>query len=716
MNVKKLLFFLVLVFVAPTVLAQNNAIPFQAEDADSLGSDYMIATQGDITYITPKTDLAASGNPGIAEKVAYYEVEFPAPGTYDLYVKLRVGSGAYSDDSFFLADSFGEKPATASGWLTLNGLDFGATGGNEYVLTSTENTAGFEIFKWINASKTTGVSYEVSEGELTQTISIGSREDGLDIDKMAFGNTELFYRVSYLENGEPGDATLPADGVATLTIELADSLRPVTHVATGALYGVTASIPSNVDKYVAPLNPRMYVQPARSGSGFQQPYGAALPVAERLKNTTAEVTIRLADINPGWPYNYPGWDSWAAAVESVIDDKLNSGLDNYYGYEIWNEPYGTWQTEENGGEFKATLWKPTFDLIKQSDPDAKIIGPSFSYYNRGRLQDFLSYCKENNCLPDIICWHELGGAANITTNISSYRALEKELGIEPLEITINEYSSATHIYEGAPGVSALFIARFERNMVESAAISWWFTQYPGRLGSLLTPSVEPGGGWWFYKWYGEMTGRMVSVIPPSETGDGLDGFASLDLEEEVIHLGFGGGFRGTVTLEFNDIPATFGDSVDVLLQYVEWEDKDTPVAGPEMISLGSYGVEEGGLSLDVDVTEPLYGYRAVMTPKGKMISTGTEVETTPNQFALSQNYPNPFNPTTQIQYILPKNALVKLEVYNISGQKVMELVNEFKNAGTHQVQFDASGLASGVYIYRMVTPEFTQVKKMLLIK
>lgn len=85
-------------------------------------------------------------------------------------------------------------------------------------------------------------------------------------------------------------------------------------------------------------------------------------------------------------------------------------------------------------------------------------------------------------------------------------------------------------------------------------------------------------------------------------------------------------------------------------------------------------------------------------------------------FALSQNYPNPFNPTTKINFTLPGNSYVKLEVFDISGRMVQELVNDFRLAGSYEINFNAINISSGAYFYRLSTPNFTDVKKMLLVK
>ena len=94
----------------------------------------------------------------------------------------------------------------------------------------------------------------------------------------------------------------------------------------------------------------------------------------------------------------------------------------------------------------------------------------------------------------------------------------------------------------------------------------------------------------------------------------------------------------------------------------------------------------------------------------------------PKKFELMQNYPNPFNPSTIIRYALPSNSIIKIDIYNILGQKIRELVNEQKTSGYYEVNFNTNRLASGVYFYLLEAKsidgknEFRDVKKMVLLK
>jgi hypothetical protein len=97
----------------------------------------------------------------------------------------------------------------------------------------------------------------------------------------------------------------------------------------------------------------------------------------------------------------------------------------------------------------------------------------------------------------------------------------------------------------------------------------------------------------------------------------------------------------------------------------------------------------------------------------------TSVEDSPVEvleFSLAQNYPNPFNPSTTIRYGVPRKSRVLLTVYNTLGQHVATLVEGDQGAGYHEVRFDAAGLSSGVYFYRLQAGDFVSTKKLLLLK
>ncbi len=100
------------------------------------------------------------------------------------------------------------------------------------------------------------------------------------------------------------------------------------------------------------------------------------------------------------------------------------------------------------------------------------------------------------------------------------------------------------------------------------------------------------------------------------------------------------------------------------------------------------------------------------------IVTGVKNEESaiPKEFALSQNYPNPFNPSTKISFAIPKVGNATLKIYDLLGKEVVTLVEGEMSPGNHEVIFDASGLPSGIYVYRLTSGGFTDIKRMILLK
>jgi len=131
--------------------------------------------------------------------------------------------------------------------------------------------------------------------------------------------------------------------------------------------------------------------------------------------------------------------------------------------------------------------------------------------------------------------------------------------------------------------------------------------------------------------------------------------------------------------------------------------------------------EQSYTYIDSKVDPGIYSYRLKQIDYDGSFeySDAIEVEVVvgaPIEFSLNQNYPNPFNPVTNIKYSLAEPGNVKLAIYNVLGQQVKELVNGYKEAGRYELNFDASGLPSGAYLYKIESVHFNQVKKMLLMK
>ncbi|WP_235030491.1 carbohydrate-binding protein [Nonomuraea solani] len=405
-----------------------------------------------------------------------------------------------------------------------------------------------------------------------------------------------------------GGLAAPAEAAgATLTVNVAQPFRPVTHAASGGLYGL-AENNRPADSTLLPIKVNSLTQPA-PGVGQrpngQPPGGDALLVAPQATRVGAGQFIRMPDIYPDFPYRWVSWDDWLAKVTTMVNARLSATtVTNVLGWELWNEPDYTWNTAA-AGNFNDG-WVRTFRAVRALDSLTPIVGPSTAVYNRSWMQAFLTRARDTGTLPDIICWHELTDAGRIASDLADYRNLEASLGISPRRISINEYAAPAEV--DVPGRIASYVGKLERGNVESAHRAFWY-EY-GTMNGLVTGNSQPTGTWWLYKWYGDMAGSMVATSPTSQSG--LDGFASYDGTRRIVNVVFGNE-AGTNTVNLTGLGA-LGSSVRVTLLSTPSSGRFTAVNAPTTVSTTTRTVTDGRLSVSVPGMVATSAYQLVVEP------------------------------------------------------------------------------------------------------
>ncbi|MER6221841.1 RICIN domain-containing protein [Streptomyces sp900105755] len=416
--------------------------------------------------------------------------------------------------------------------------------------------------------------------------------------------------------GTAAPAHAAPTSATTLVVSADRTLRPVTHVASGSLYGLdTASVPA--DSLVEPLKPNTFVQMAPGGSqlpnGESGPGGDALTVAPEAARAGAKVVVRMPDWYPDFPYKWVSWSDWLSAVDRQVASVRSSGAANIAAYELWNEPDGTWDTSSAGAFDDG--WSRTYKEVRAKDAGTPVQGPSFATYTDGKMRTFLQDAVANNAVPDIISWHELQSSANIAAHVADYRALESSLGLSPRPIAIEEYGTTSEV--GVPGPLASYVAKFERAGVHDAELAFW--NHYGTLGDTLTDTGgAPNGAYWLYKWYGDMSGNMLVTTPPAQTG--IDGFAARNGAGNQISV-VTGGCAGSCAVTVNGLSAlsAFGGTVHVKLEYTPSRGRTTAVSGPVTISDSDYTVSGGSITVPVTMNAS-DGYHLTITPSGTATS------------------------------------------------------------------------------------------------
>jgi hypothetical protein len=238
-------------------------------------------------------------------------------------------------------------------------------------------------------------------------------------------------------------------------------------------------------------------------------------------------------------------------------------------------------------------------------------------------------------------------------------------------------------------------------------------------------------------------GDACEISQPLPTG--ADATANLEIAGETVHLEFDSvGQAGEVDLSVSsngpaasssfavfpaDAPIYYNITTDAVYSGVikislTYDDAGMTTEEEVQLALWHHdGVRWVNITTLVDIGNNIvFGETTSLSPFALgMPQTPTGVddeasEVLPASFVLDQNYPNPFNPITEISFDLPRGSVVKLEVFNLIGQLVATLSNDYFSAGQHTVTWNANKRASGVYLYRLTAGELVETRKMLLLK
>ncbi|GAQ53086.1 LamG-like jellyroll fold domain-containing protein [Streptomyces acidiscabies] len=449
--------------------------------------------------------------------------------------------------------------------------------------------------------------------------------DAVPADKYAGPGT---FTVAGTAAGRAVTATVTVVREGELTVDLASDTGAFHGGASGTLYGVYGpDVPTN--NLIEGMGLRTVSTKAQDGP--QHPGADALEVVKPLADSTdGDVYIYMTDIHRGFPYQWPG--STPAEKVKLYEEKLAKQVDqvlqlpekyrdnivfvpfnepegNMFGTGEWSYNKVSWLTDP--ADYFAA-WDSAYKLIKGKLPDARIAGPNTSILY-DQVKGFLTHAKAAGTLPDVVTWHELSHPEAVRQSVAKYRVWEKELGIGPLPININEY--AFNYHTSVPGQMIQWVSAIEESKVD-ADIAYW--NIDGNLSDSAVQSNRGNGQWWLLNSYASMSGHTVAVNPPFPGQNyTMQGVATLDAAKKQARLIFGGS-SGKGHITFAGVPRkVFGSQVHAWVREIEWSGQIGDNSGPKLIGEQNLKVAaDGTVSVDFGALKESSAYEIVLTPAG----------------------------------------------------------------------------------------------------
>ena len=444
----------------------------------------------------------------------------------------------------------------------------------------------------------------------------------------------------------PSASAAAADATLSVDLDPANNTGEIIHGAAGFLYGVSSEdVPTT--NTIVPLKSKILC--TKGAVGTEHPYGDALDVAKTFLESGGQQVMMYNS-------NYYGVFGVTATIDQYCNDLKNYICPAVVAWKnAWKQEHGTPANPKDnfgkididqaivyipinegtpaGGNFYKA-WEQYYKAIKDADPHATLAGPNSCAYgaqfsNGQSMKGYIQYCADNNCMPDIITWHELetnclspeSGLAEhmrdfkkiwANTGWTKYNEANNTTGTPEIpQICINEYAEMA--YCGVPGRLVNWISRLEDEKITGCLPFW---HQANNLNDLAAGANEGNGAWWLYQWYGNMSGK-TQPVSSTTSYDKLYGVSTMD-EAKRISTTLLGGYTGSIDVKLNNVTKTQtfqnAEYVNVTVQETAFSGfhgaaNDTPV-----ILKGVYPVAEDG-SVTITIENALFenAYNVTLT-------------------------------------------------------------------------------------------------------
>ena len=488
--------------------------------------------------------------------------------------------------------------------------------------------------------------------------------------------------------------------VPTLTIDFSQQSE-LTGRASGFLYGMaeddvpTAEITESIGINTLATKP---------AGGLQHPIGDVNQVADTFTEAGGEyLFIYTQDMYDTWYYQFDSLELYNERVRKTVTEMENSEYKDKLVYCIYNEMdngewFGTHWEEANRYKFY-DAWASTYSVVKEINPDAKIAGPGHCGYNYDWNKEFLTYCKENNCMHDMFVCHELAGEPNYSIYWMEYRFNEfnemcDELGVERLPICISEYGLMQT--NGIPGESVKWISRLEASDIYGCVAYW---RLANNLAETVADDVTPNSNYWVYKFYADMKGKELDVTEwdlfHSNIGNwlkgkyplfnkGFIGMASFDEAENKFYVLTGGSGEDS-KIKIENIDEKYfknGDKVTVRVNYVDFKGLGGAVYSPEECMTEVVKVSGNAIKFDIPCERESQSYFIEITPYNNEEKIENKNRTLRFETEDAKFDGNAFVPDW-ISYASSKGLVVK----GLDKESTIKFTVDVDKAGTYALDF-----------------------------